>query len=81
MFAVKIDVSPLCIPLGDIEVPPPVGVSGEGMAGIFVQAVVVLVPHDVEDQSTYDDNRPVGLQDREDLACQHVELALACGRS
>jgi hypothetical protein len=77
VFPVQVDVSPLSFPASDVEVPPPIGVGGESIARIFVQAVVVFVPEESDYYSGDEYQRPVGAEDWKESAGQHVELRLA----
>ena len=81
MLPVQIDVRPLRSPAPDVEVPPPIRVGGESMAGELVQAVVIFVPQEMGHHSSYEYEWPVGTEDGEESAGQHVELRLALGMS
>jgi hypothetical protein len=61
----------------DVRVPPPIGVGGESIAGVFVQAIVVFVPEESDHHSGEEYQRPVGTEDGKESAGQHVELRLA----
>jgi hypothetical protein len=80
VFPVQVDVRPLCSSASDVEVPPPIGVGGESIAGVLVQAVVVFVPAESDHHSSDEYHRPVGTDDGEESAGQHVELRLAWGK-
>jgi len=81
VFPVQIDVRPLGFSASDVEVPPPVRVSCQRVPGVFVQTIVELVPSQTQYHTDYEDNRPIGLDQWEQLAGQHVEVLLAFGRS
>lgn len=57
----------------DVEVPPPIGVGGKSTAGVLVQAVVVFVPEESDHHSSDEYQGPVGTNDGEESAGQHVE--------
>lgn len=81
VLPVQVDVRPLRSSAPDVKVPPPIGVGGEGMAGILVQAVVVFVPEELDHHSGYEYEGPVCTEEGEESAGQHVELRLALGKS
>jgi hypothetical protein len=81
VFPVQVDVRPLRFSASDVEVPPPVGVGSESIAGVLVQAVVVFVSEESDHHSSDEYQRPVGAEDGEESAGQHVELRLALGKS
>lgn len=79
MFPVQVDVRPLCLSASDVEVPPPICVRGERVAGVFVQAIVELILDESDCNSDDEEYRPVGFDYGEKLAGQHVEIELAWG--
>jgi hypothetical protein len=70
----QVDVRPLRSSASDVEVPPPIGVGGEGIAWVLVQAVVVFVPEEPDHHSGNEYQRPIGTEDGEESAGQHVEF-------
>jgi hypothetical protein len=74
VLPVQVDVRPLCLPASDVEVSPPIGVRRKSVAGIFVQTIVELVRGQSDYHSGNEDDRPVGFDNREELAGQHVEV-------
>lgn len=79
MLPVQVDVCPLCLSASDVEVPPPVGVRCQRVAGVPVETIVKFVLCQTNHHANYEDDRPVGSEEWEQLAGQHVEILLALG--
>jgi hypothetical protein len=79
VLPVQVDVCPLGFPASDVKVPPPIGVSCQRVSRVFIQTIVELIPSQTQHHTNYEDDRPVGSEEREQLAGQHVEVLLALG--
>jgi hypothetical protein len=59
-----------------VDEPPPVGIGRERVSRMLVQALLVLIPEEMDDQNGNEEDRPVGACQRQQLSDQHVECRL-----